>query len=238
MKKNPVVHEAFTDLAPRYETVVDQELKTFWGWSYQGFVDQLIERTAIQANQKVLDIATGTAAIPRKILEQQIPDIHITGLDITEAMLINGKKNLPAANFPNPLSLVCADAMILPFAKNSYDVIVSGLASHHMDIPLMLSEMRRVLKPGGMLSVIDVGTSPFWEFPLTRAFARVTAFVYFLVKENFTRSWAEATSITNLRTPEGWRAELDSIGLYDATIIELPARYKFIPKPLFIFVNK
>ena len=47
MKEKQLVHKAFTELAPRYEAVVDGELNTFWGWSYQDFVDQLVDRTEI-----------------------------------------------------------------------------------------------------------------------------------------------------------------------------------------------
>jgi len=234
MSENQVVHEAFTELAPRYESVVDGELKTFWGWSYQGFVDQLIERTAIQNNQKVLDIATGTSVIPRKILQQKIPDLHITGLDITEAMLQQGKKTFPEGVFRTALSLTCGDAMKLPFADNSYDVIVSGLASHHMNIPIMLSEMRRVLKPQGTLSIIDVGTSSFWELPIIRGFTRIFAFAYFLWKENSTRAWAEAAAVTNLRTPEGWLADLQAAGFDSISISKLSSKYRWAPEPLSI----
>jgi len=38
MSEKSVIHEAFTALAPRYEQVVDKELKQFWGWSYADFV--------------------------------------------------------------------------------------------------------------------------------------------------------------------------------------------------------
>jgi len=43
MIEKDTVQEAYTDLAPRYEKTVDDELRTFWGWSYEGFVDHLIQ---------------------------------------------------------------------------------------------------------------------------------------------------------------------------------------------------
>jgi ubiquinone/menaquinone biosynthesis C-methylase UbiE len=124
--------------------------------------------------------------------------------------------------------------MKLPFKDNSYDLIVSGLASHHMDIPIMLSEMRRVLKPGGLLSIIDAGTSPFWDLPIMRGLIRLMAFFYFLYKENSTRAWAEAADITNLRTSEGWQAELKSAGFSAINIHQLTSRYPWLPRPLAI----
>ena len=234
MKERQFVHKAFTELAPRYEAVVDGELNTFWGWRYQDFVNRLVDRTEILENQKILDIATGTLVIPRKILKKKIPGIHITGLDFTESMLRQGKKIISNSDFTSSISLTCADAMAIPFTEQAFDVVVMGLASHHMDIPVMLSEMKRVLKPGGLLSVIDAGTSPFWELPIMRGLIRVMAFVYFIIKENPTRAWAEAADVTNLRTPEGWRAELETAGFRSIEINKLSSKYHWLPKPLAI----
>ena len=234
MKEKQVVQEAFKELSSHYEETVDSELNTFWGWSYQGFVDQLVDRTEILENQRILDIATGTLVIPRKILRKKIPGIQITGLDFTESMLRQGKKKLSSENITNTINLTCADAMALPFSDQSFDVVVSGLASHHMDIPLMLSEMKRMLTPGGLLSIIDVGTSPLLERPVVQFIMRVAAFFFFLFRENITRAWAEAGAVTNLRTPEGWQAELRGVGFENINIKKLSSKYSWIPEPLAI----
>jgi len=233
MKEKQAVKEAFTELASHYEETVDGELNTFWGWSYQNFVDQLVDRTEILEDQKILDIATGTLFIPRKIIEKNVPGIHITGLDITEFMLRQGKKKVSPEDF-NKISLTCSDAMAMPFNERSFDVVVMGLASHHMHIPSMLSEMKRVLKPGGLLSIIDAGSSPLWELPIVKFFISVGAFFYFLIKENLTRAWAETRAVTNLRTPEGWQAELQDAGFENINITNLSSKYSWIPKPLAI----
>ncbi len=234
MKEKQAVQEAFTELSSHYEVTMESELNTFWGWSYQRFVDQLVDRTEVLENQKILDIATGTLVIPRKIIKKNIPGIHITGLDFTESMLRQGKKIISGSDFTRSISLTCADAMAIPFGKGSFDVVVSGLASHHMDISLMLSEMRRVLKPGGLLSIIDVGTSPLWEQPVVQFLSRVFAFFYFLIKENLSRAWAEAGAATNLRTPEGWFTELQTAGFNNIVIHKLSSKYRLLPEPLSI----
>jgi len=238
MKEKQAVQEAFTELSSHYEEAVDGELQAFWGWSYKDFVQELVKRTDIKQDQKILDIATGTSVIPRKILTKKIKGIHITGLDITESMLRQGKKKIGALGFNTSISLSCGDAMTLPFHGQSFDVVVSGLASHHMSIPLMLSEMKRILKPGGVISIIDVGSSPVWEKPIMKGFARAFAFLYFLLKETPTRAWMEAKSITNLRTPEGWERELSILELQGISITKLPSRYRFLPEPLSITCYK
>jgi demethylmenaquinone methyltransferase/2-methoxy-6-polyprenyl-1,4-benzoquinol methylase len=234
MKEKQVIQEAFEEMSTHYEEVVDGELNLFWGWSYQSFLAELIKHTRIQENQKILDIATGTSVIPRKLLEQEIPGIKISGLDITESMLRQGQHKIAAAGYSSEINLVCADAMSIPYADQSFDVVVSGLASHHMDIPLMLSEMKRVLKPGGLLSIIDVGTSPIWETVIFRQIARVIAFMFFLVRENATRAWAEAAAVDNLRTPVGWQSELAQAGFKEVKIKKLKSKYKWAPEPLSI----
>ena len=221
-------------MSTHYEEVVDGELNLFWGWSYQSFLAELIKHTNIGENQTILDIATGTAVIPRKLMDQKISGITINGLDITESMLRQGQRKIAAAGHLSNIKLVCADAMAIPYADKSFDVVVSGLASHHMNIPIMLSEMKRVLKPGGLLSIIDVGTSPIWETAMFRFFARVIAFVFFLIRENPTRAWAEAAAVDNLRTPEGWENDLSQAGFDNVRITKLKSKYRWTPEPLSI----
>jgi ubiquinone/menaquinone biosynthesis C-methylase UbiE len=234
MKEKQAIQEAFTEMSPHYEEVVDGELSLFWGWSYENFLTELVRHTRIGENQKILDIATGTSVIPRKLMEQNIPGIEITGLDITESMLRQAHQKVAASGYQSDIHLVCGDAMVLPCADRSFDVVVSGLASHHMDIPLMLAEMRRVLKPGGLLSIIDVGTSPIWERKVFQGFARVIAFLFFLIRENSTRAWAEAAAVENLRTPDGWQNDLSRAGFKDVHIIKLKSKYRWAPEPLSI----
>ena len=234
MEEKKVIQEAFEEMSHHYEEVMDGELNLFWGWSYDNFLSELVRHTQIEENQKILDIATGTSFIPRKIMEQKIDGLEIIGLDITEAMLHQGQRKIAAAGYDSNIALICGDAMILPCADGAFDVVMSGLASHHMDIPLMLSEMKRVLKPGGFLSIIDVGTSPIWETRIFQFFAKFIAFFFFLFRENITRAWAEVDTVENLRTPEGWKNDLSQAGFKNVQITKLKSKYKWTPEPLAI----
>lgn len=234
MKEKQAIKQTFTELSSHYEDAIDWELNKFWGWSYQRFLDELVKITPIKEGQKILDIATGTSVIPRKISSANIPGIHIAGLDITESMLRQGKREMQKEENQKGISLVCGDAMALPFSLDSFDVVISGLASHHMNIPQMLSEKKRVLKPGGLLSFIDVGMSPFWELPVIRGITRVLVFLYFLFQKNPARAWAEAAAISNTRTPAGWHEELLKAGFEDIKITKLSSKYRWVPEPLTI----
>ncbi len=87
MSEKQAIIEAFTDLAPRYEQTVDGELRRFWGWSYDGFIENMINMTQFQPDDVVLDVATGTGVIPRKLVGRGKISGQIIGLDITLAML-------------------------------------------------------------------------------------------------------------------------------------------------------
>jgi len=234
MKEKQAIKETFTDLSSHYEEAINWELNKFWGWSYQRFLDELVKRTPIREGQKILDIATGTSVIPRKIASGNTSGIHIAGLDITESMLRHGQAEIQEEEAQTIISLACGDAMALPFSGQSFDVVLSGLASHHMSIPLMLSEKRRVLKPAGLLSFIDVGMSPFWELPIIRGITRIIVFMYFLFQKNPARAWAESVAISNTRTPEGWYEELKKAGFEDIKITKLSSKYRWVPEPLTI----
>jgi len=234
MEEKKAVREAFNELAPRYEKTIDNELKVFWGWNYKAFATQLVDLAEISENQYVLDLATGTAVIPRLISEKGISGIHITGLDITESMLNHGKKELSDTLFPDVISLTCADAMKLPFPEDTFDVIITGLSTHHMNISNMFLEIKRTLKEKGKFFMIDVGVSPIWHFPLVRGVSRLLAFTYFLINENITRAYAEAASVTNVKTADEWYETLSNLGFIDIMIEELPVPRKWLPTPLSI----
>ncbi len=233
-----IITETFTELAPRYERVVDQELKRFWGWSYDGFVEMLIKLTPIHETDKVLDVATGTAVIPLKLAHSHKSAKPITGLDITPAMLRRAKARTQTNQLSSSIHLVCASAMAMPFSSRSFDAIICGLATHHMDIEQLLSEMQRVLKEGGSLTIGDVGGSPTWRFPIIRLFIRVLAFVYFLAAENLSRAWAESSALSHIHTAEEWHAILSRLEFQNIKLQKLPSKHFWSPDPLVITTTK
>lgn len=232
MKEQENVIEAFTELAPRYERVVDGELNRFWGWSYAGFVDRLIESTPIADGDTILDLATGTSVIPRRLVERVKKDFRIVGLDITARMLKRGKEKIDQDTANPNIHLTCGDAMVMPFSNESFNVVMCGLATHHMNVPRMLSEIRRVLKSGGRISLADAGGSSLWRLSVIKFIIRVAAFLYFLAVENISRAWAEATAVSNIRTADEWESTLSELGFVDIQITILPSKRFWVPSPL------
>ena len=182
----------------------------------------------------MLDLATGTGVIPIQVLTESLSTKPIHGLDITRSMLVRARKKVIAGKIQDQVDLVCASAMESPYASESFDLVTCALATHHMDVRLLLSETCRILCRGGMLSFADVGGSNLWKLPIVKFFLRIAAFVYFLVKENMSRAWAEAEAVSNVRSKEEWIELLTQAGFQDIKITKLTSKHRWIPEPLVI----
>jgi ubiquinone/menaquinone biosynthesis C-methylase UbiE len=225
--------ETFTELAPRYEEVVNAELNRFWGWSYAAFVNQLVQMTPLSPATRMLDLATGTGVIPIKLIADGFGNL-IHGLDITRSMLVRAQKKLIAHEIRDRVCLVCASALEIPYASESFDLVTCALATHHMDVRRLLSETYRVLGRGGMLSMADVGGSRLWKSPAVKLLLKMAAFTYFLLQENIHRAWAEAEAVSNVRSKEEWSALLLDAGFQGIQITKLRSKRRWIPEPLVI----
>lgn len=238
MSDKDAIIEAFTELAPRYERTVDGELKRFWGWSYDGFIENMLNSTVFHPDDVVLDVATGTAVIPRKLVGRGKTSGRIIGLDITLAMLRQAAQQIKSVKKGAPIGLTCGSAMGMPFRNQLFDVIVCGLATHHLNVPVVLSEMYRVLKGDGRLTIADVGGSALWRFPLVNWIIRLATFVYFLPKEGYARARSEAAALDHVLTDKEWRDLLENLGFESISIQYLPVSHFWSPTPFVIQASK
>lgn len=132
------------------------QLATVYDRRWQHYITKTLlflkQWAQIPASARVLDLACGTGEFERLLL-QESPDQLITGVDISEQMLAIAHQKLKP--YPN-VSLQLATASDLPFADRSFDVIVSANSFHYFDNPeLALKEMKRVVKPGGKVVILD-----------------------------------------------------------------------------------
>lgn len=230
--------ETFTELAPRYEEVVDSEISLFWGWGYKKFVSHYLENIPINDGDIVLDVATGTGEIPLNLKQKGISQNQIHGLDITYSMLERAKLRLTGNPEPCRVRLACASAMAMPYTDQSFNLITCALATHHMDVEKLVHEMYRVLENGGRLSIADVGASGFWVLPGIKSLLRLFAFIFFLFRENLNRAWAEAGAISNVRSIEEWNEILLNIGFREIKFTKLKSKHFWIPEPHIISAIK
>jgi len=231
MTPNTVIGEAFTELASHYEETMDRELGSFLGSSYSDFVDGLIALAHVKDGDVVLDVATGTAYFPRRLAAKVRDKSRIVGLDITPAMLDYGRKKLEGLAGPARISLVCASGMAMPFGEGVFDTVVCGMGTHHMDVPRMLAEMRRVLKAEGRLIVVDVGASSFWRSFLGAALLRILLLCHGVARKS-ARAQAEIEAFANIRTADEWRSLLADTGFRKIEVSETRARRFWYPHVL------
>ena len=238
MEDKANIIEAFSEMAPRYEQVVDSELNRFWGWSYYGFVNLLIASTPVQPQDIILDVATGTGVIPSLLEKAGHPRNQIHGLDITMSMLNHARDRLAGHDGHVEENLVCASAMEMPYANSGFSQVICGLATHHMDVKELILESYRVLRTGGKLTIGDVGGSNLWKFPGVKFVLRIVAFIYFFVAENKSRAWAETSAVSNILSKDDWSFVLMNCGFRNIVIQKLKSRYFWVPSPLLIKAEK
>jgi demethylmenaquinone methyltransferase / 2-methoxy-6-polyprenyl-1,4-benzoquinol methylase len=101
----------------------------------------------------VLDLATGTGAFPL-LLRREGHRGPIVGVDRSRAMLARARAKGPGAG----VRFVEADLNALPFAPESFDVIVMGYGLRYLDdLPRAMESVHRVLRPGGIFLTLDFG---------------------------------------------------------------------------------
>ncbi|SDI17033.1 bifunctional demethylmenaquinone methyltransferase/2-methoxy-6-polyprenyl-1,4-benzoquinol methylase UbiE [Salipiger marinus] len=122
--------------------------------------DAMMDWLAPRKGQRLLDVAGGTGDIAFRFLDRAGSG-HATVCDLTEPMLIEGRKRAEAAARADSLDWVVGDAMALPFADNSFDVYTISFGIRNVTQPQQaLNEAFRVLRPGGRLMVLEFSQIP------------------------------------------------------------------------------
>ena len=109
--------------------------------------DWTVRRAGLTNGMKVLDIGCGTC-----VLEESIgPTCQIVGMDLSEEMLAVGRSK----RLGNIGSLIHSDGERLPFRDESFDAVLSCYVVKYCDEGRLVSEAKRVLRPGGRLVLYD-----------------------------------------------------------------------------------
>lgn len=108
----------------------------------------------------VIDVGTGTAQIPIELC-RRADFVRVTAVDLASHMLQIGQRNVIRAGLESVLRLEQIDAKGLPYGDGEFSAVMSNSIVHHIPEPLaVVREMRRVLKPGGILFVRDLMRPP------------------------------------------------------------------------------
>jgi demethylmenaquinone methyltransferase / 2-methoxy-6-polyprenyl-1,4-benzoquinol methylase len=105
--------------------------------------------------KKILDVATGTADVAIMTTGILKAD-KIIGIDISDGMLEIGRQKVTKAGLANTIELLNGDSETIKFDDNSFDAVTVAFGVRNFQqLEKGLSEIRRVLKPGGKLVVLE-----------------------------------------------------------------------------------
>jgi demethylmenaquinone methyltransferase / 2-methoxy-6-polyprenyl-1,4-benzoquinol methylase len=114
-----------------------------------------IELLAPDQPKKILDVATGTGDFAITCYKMLKPEL-ITGIDISEGMLEVGRKKVENLGLSDQILLLKGDSEAIFFGDNSFDAVTVAFGVRNFEnLERGLSEIRRVLKPGGKLIVLE-----------------------------------------------------------------------------------
>jgi demethylmenaquinone methyltransferase/2-methoxy-6-polyprenyl-1,4-benzoquinol methylase len=155
-EKAGLVHGVFSRVASRYDVmndVMSVGIHRIWK-------NAMMDWLAPRDGQQLLDVAGGTGDIAFRFLDRA-PKARVTVCDMTESMLVEGRKRAEAETLADRLSWVTGDAMALPFKDNSFDRYTISFGIRNVTrIPDALAEAFRVLRPGGRLMVLEFSQLP------------------------------------------------------------------------------
>jgi len=150
------IHELFNSISPTYDrvnTLLSCGLDKLWRAS-------MVKSLPGDSPLSILDIATGTGDQLFTFLKKRNNIWQAVGIDLAENMLELAKKKSEKYSFP--VTFLCADALNLPFQNNSFDCITLSFGIRNMLSPeKALSEIHRVLKPHGFVSILEFGIPSF-----------------------------------------------------------------------------
>jgi len=117
-----------------------------------------LEKAGVQPQDRVLEVAVGPGATLTEILKRVDRTAVVYGVDLSPKMLNKARRRVSAAGYAN-LDLQEADARQLPFPDGTFDVLYNSYMLDLIplgDLPVVLGEFRRVLKPGGRLVLVNM----------------------------------------------------------------------------------
>ena len=122
----------------------------------------------------VLDVATGTADLAIMMVKNGVP--AVTGADLSAGMLKVGEKKVKEQGLDKQITLIQADSEQLPFADETFDGASIAFGIRNFERPVAgMAEIRRVLKPGSTLFILEFSKPT--QFPFKQFFAFYFRFI-------------------------------------------------------------
>jgi demethylmenaquinone methyltransferase/2-methoxy-6-polyprenyl-1,4-benzoquinol methylase len=166
-EKKGLVNQVFDSVAGKYDLMNDlMSLGTHRLWKRY-----MLSELGLKPGQKIIDVAGGTADIAILMAGEAAADGkggEVTVFDINLDMMRLGRDKAVDSGFVKEIRFVQGDAEAISFVDNSFDVATIGFGIRNVtDIPKALSEMARVVRPGGKVACLE------FSKPVNRAFGKL-----------------------------------------------------------------
>lgn len=160
------------------------------------------------AGKSLLDYGCGRGETSLKYMN--VGAAHITGIDISTVFIEDARSKMQAAGIDKSrYGFYVMDAHALDFKDECFDLIVGFGILHHLDATVALSEIHRVLKPGGRVLLQE----PLADNPLLRLFRLLTPNARTEDEEPFSRK-----AVLKLTSNRLWNTELFYCGILEAPV--------------------
>jgi len=161
--KKQQVEEMFDNIAPKYDFLnhlLSMNIDKLWRRKAMGYLKS-------SKPQSILDVATGTGDFAIEL--RKLHPKEIIGADISEKMLQIGREKIKKRNLNSLITLQRGDSEQLPFPDNRFDALTVAFGVRNFEnLKAGLKEMCRVLKPNGMLVVLEFSKPQ--AFPVKQMF--------------------------------------------------------------------
>lgn len=210
------VKSIFSSIAKKYERF--NAISSFG--AYRRWLVGMMRQAPIGPTDDVLDIAGGTGDVSRYVARFKHP-AHIQCTDLVPEMLEVARAHLAHGDFgETPIDFDVVDAQDIPYPDASYDVVTMAYGIRNMpDRPRALSEMFRVLKPGGALVCLEFSTppNPVWRALYHFYLAHLIPFWGGLITGNREGFVYLAQSIRAFPDQQGLAAMMRAVGFTNVT---------------------
>jgi demethylmenaquinone methyltransferase/2-methoxy-6-polyprenyl-1,4-benzoquinol methylase len=152
--KTEQVRQMFDSIAPAYD---------FMNRAMTLGIDIWWRRLAVKRlkplkPKAILDVATGTGDFAIQLHNSLHPS-HITGIDLSQGMLDEARRKVKEKGLEGSISFEQGDCMALPMQDSTFDAVTVAFGVRNFEhLQQGYEEMARVLKPGGMLCVLELST--------------------------------------------------------------------------------
>jgi len=207
------VQQMFDEISPRYDFLnhfLSMNIDRLWWWRAARAVRDVLQRPEACA----LDLCCGTGDMARA-LRKQARDAEIVGADFSRGMLQRGKQKFDSGN----VRAVQADALCLPFSDQSFDVVVSAFGFRNLaNYDSGLHEIYRVLRPGGLVGILDFSEPGGWFGKLYGFYFRnVLPKIGTLISGVSGPYSYLPASVSRFPSPQGMVDRMKAIGFHDSS---------------------